>query len=178
MGIGAAIRTGLNKGIAEGYEFAVIMSSNGKMRVTDLPAVIAPLTSGRADYAQGSRFLREGTSIDLSRFRRLMIPVFTLLANSVLGRTFSDMTCGFRAYRLDLFRKHAEVNLEQEWLNRYELEFYIHFWACRLQQRIEEVPVTIDYSHLEKGRKSKIVPIIGWWSMARPFVFLTLRIKR
>lgn len=39
-------------------------------------------------------------------------------------------------------------------------------WACVFV----EVPVTIDYSHLEPGRKSKIVPILGWWSLLCPFL--------
>jgi hypothetical protein len=39
------------------------------------------------------------------------------------------------------------------------------------------VPVTIPYTHLAKGRKSKIRPFVGWWSMIRPFVYLRLGLR-
>lgn len=176
-GVGAAIRTGIIHGRAHGYQACVIMSANGKMRGEDLARVIEPITSGRADYVTGSRFLKGGASPGLSLFRRFGIPVFSLLAWPILGRLFSDVTCGFRCYRLSLF-DDARVDISQEWLSRYELEYYIHYWACRLRLRIEEVPVVIPYDHLTPGRKTKISPISGWWSMVRPLVYLALRIKR
>ncbi|MGN6391442.1 MAG: hypothetical protein ACTHM9_04205, partial [Gemmatimonadales bacterium] len=95
----------------------------------------------------------------------------------VLGRRFTDITCGFRAYRLWIVRD-PRVNLRQSWLNRYELELYIHYYACRLGARIVEVPVTIDYSHLAPGRKSKMRPLVSWWSILRPFLLLGTGLKR
>ena len=109
-------------------------------------------------------------------FRRLAIPLFTLAASISLRRRFTDITCGFRAYKLSILDS-PKVDLDQQWLERYEMEYYIHFWACRLGVRIKEVPVEIAYAHLEKHRRSKIKPFVGWWSMIRPFVFLTLHIK-
>ena len=177
-GIGAAIRTGINHAIANGYDFVTISSANGKIPPEEVGFVSGPVARGEVDYVQGSRFLEPGRSIGLTRFRRATIPLFNILAWFVLRRRFTDITCGFRTYRVDLFTKHPQVRLDQEWLERYEMEYYIHFWACRLGLRIREVPVTIRYNHLEKGRKSKIKPIVGWWSMIRPFVYLGLGLKR
>ena len=177
-GVGAAIRTGIQHALeGEGYEYVVIMSSNGKMHPEELPRVIAPIEQGRADYVQGSRFLTRGRSIGLSNFRRSAIPLFSLGASALLRHRLTDITCGFRAYRLSLF-DHPGVDLGQGWLDRYEMEYYIHFHACRSGAAIEEVPVTIDYSHLSAGRKSKIVPLLGWWSIIRPFVYLATGVKR
>lgn len=178
-GVGAGLRTGILHAKAQGrYDYVVVMSSNGKMRPSELPRVIEPIVAGRADYVQGSRFLKGGRSLNLTGFRKSAIPAFTLFANAMLRRRFTDITCGFRAYRLALFDDPA-VQLEQPWLDRYEMEYYIHYHACRSSRgvRIEEVPVTIDYSHLSEGRKSKIVPLVGWWSMTRPFVYLVTGIK-
>jgi dolichol-phosphate mannosyltransferase len=176
-GVGAAIRTGIK--YARQFSdigFVVVMSSNGKMRVSDLPAVIAPIRNGSADYVQGSRFMAGGAVLRISRFRGAAIPVYSKLSSVMLGRTFTDITCGFRAYRLAMFDDPV-INLDQEWLNRYEAELYIHYYACRMGLRIVEVPVTIDYSHLEAGRKSKMKPVAGWWSLLRPFFLLSLGIK-
>jgi dolichol-phosphate mannosyltransferase len=176
-GIGAGIRTGIRFAQASGYDYVVISSSNGKIQPEEIHIVTGPLLAGEADYVQGSRFLRHKDGETVPLFRRISIPIFTLLASIALRRRFTDITCGFRAYKLDLF-DNPKVNLDQEWLDRYEMEYYIHFWACRLGVRIKEVPVEIVYAHLEKHRRSKIKPFVGWWSMIRPFVYLTLHIKR
>ena len=177
-GVGAAIRTGIQHARRAGrYDYVLIMSSNGKMYPEEIPGVIAPVVNDRADYVQGSRFLPGGRSPALSGFRRGAIPLFSRFASIFLGRRFSDITCGFRAYRLALFDA-PRVKLEQAWLDRYELELYIHYFACKLGLRIVEVPVTIDYSHLAAGRKTKMPPLVGWWSMIRPFVLLATGLRR
>jgi dolichol-phosphate mannosyltransferase len=181
-GVGAAIRTGLRTAYDEGYEYVGMLSGNGKMHPEEVLKVLMPIHQGEADYVQGSRFLEQGRSLGLSTFRSAAIPVFSLLVSFLLGKRFTDITCGYRAYRVDwLFderKKPKHLNLFQDWLNRYELEFYVHTYACWNKLRIKEVPVTIQYTHLPEGRKSYIKPITGWWSMLRPFVFLALRIKR
>jgi dolichol-phosphate mannosyltransferase len=177
-GVGAAIRTGIRHALErEVYEYVVIMSSNGKMRAAELPIVIGPILAGDADYVQGTRFSQEGRAIALSTFRSTAIPLYSVLASAILRRRFTDITCGFRAYRLWLCR-HTLVNLEQSWLDRYETELYLHYYACRLGARIVEVPITIDYSHLPSGRKTKMKPFTGWWSLLRPFLLLSSGIKR
>lgn len=176
QGIGAAIRTGIDYAKANGYTWVMISSSNGKIRPEDFETVYTPLIKGEADYVTGSRFAPGGSSPGLTPFRRFAIPIFSLFTFPLIGRKFSDITCGFRAYGLELF-DNPKCNIHQEWLSRYELEYYVHYWACKLGLRIKEVPVTIAYSHLAKGRKSKIKPFIGWWSMIRPLVFLRFGIK-
>jgi dolichol-phosphate mannosyltransferase len=175
-GIGAALRTGIDYARANGYRWVMISSSNGKIRPEDFETVYTPLISGEAEYVTGSRFAAGGSSPGLTPFRRFAIPIFSLATFPLLGRRFSDITCGFRAYTIDLFN-NTRCNIHQEWLNRYELEYYVHYWACKLGLRIKEVPVTIPYTHLAKGRKSKIRPFVGWWSMIRPFVYLRLGVR-
>ncbi len=177
FGVGAAIRTGIaHAREARSYDFVVVMSSNGKMHPEELPRVVDPILSGKADYVQGSRFLRGGRALELSTFRTAAIPAYSAIASALLGSRFTDVTCGFRAYVLSMF-DDPDVNLDQTWLNRYEAEYYIHYYATRKGLRVIEVPVTIDYSHLEPDRKSKIKPFAGWWSIFRPFFLLKLGLK-
>lgn len=177
FGIGAAIRTGILFAVEKKYDAVAIMSSNGKMDVNDLGVVIAPILSGEADYVTGTRFKDGGRSDGLPPFRRIMIPVVSVFLGLFLFRFFSDITCGFRAYRLD-FLRDSRVLIEQSWLNRYEMEYYLHFWACKLKLRIKEVPVSVRYDHLPVGRKSKIPPITGWWSMLKPIIYLRFGIRK
>lgn len=178
LGLGASIRTGIHYAMETGiYGFVVIMSTNGKMRPEEIPIIVKPILQGECDYVQGSRFLEGGSAQGISTFRRFTIPVFSFLTSLILGRKFSDISCGFRAYALD-FLKDSKIDLNQEWLNRYEMEYYIHYWACRLKIKIKEVPIHCDYFHLKSDRKTKIQPFVGWWSMIRPFVYLPLGVKK
>lgn len=177
LGVGAAIRSVILEAMDKGYKAVLIMSSNGKMESEEIPRVIGPLLDGSADYVTGSRFLSGGSSPGLSPFRNWAIPLFSLMCVPLLGRYFSDITCGYRAYKIDLFTE-GSCDIHQEWLNRYELEYYVHYWACKTKRRIVEVPVTIHYTHLQKTRQSKIRPVLDWWSMIRPFVFLRFGIKK
>lgn len=176
-GVGAAVRTGIQEARQRGYDVFAVMSANGKTRPQDLPVVLAPIVRNEADYVTGSRFIAGGASPGLGFFRRLAIPLFSAFTAPLLGRWFSDITCGFRAYKLTLF-DDPDVAIDQPWLDRYEMEYYIHWWACRKRLRIKEVPVIIPYRHLAAGRRSHIRPISGWWRMIRPFVLLTFRIRR
>lgn len=176
-GVGAAIRTALGFAHQSGYKAVLLMSSNGKMRPSEIERLVNPILNGTSDYTTGSRFIVGGSSPGLTLFRRMTIPIFSVLASVALFRKFSDITCGFRCYKLDfLFSGHCNIN--QSWLDRYEMEYYIHFWACKQDLRIAEVPVTIQYDHLQKRRLSKIRPFIDWWSMIMPLFYLRIGIKK
>lgn len=176
-GVGAALRTGITFAKENGFTHIVMMSSNGKMLCKDIQTVISPILQSSADYVTGSRYLKGGSSPGIPLFRNLSIPLFSLFSLFILGRRFTDITCGFRCYRID-FLDESPINIHQEWLDHYEMEYYIHYWACKKELHIKEVPVTIRYSHLGARRKSKIIPFFGWWSMMRPFVFLKLGLKK
>jgi len=108
--------------------------------------------------------------------RHLGIKAFTLATSLLLGKRHSDITCGFRAYRLAVV-DDPEINIEQDWLGRYEMEYYLHWKAVKRGWRVVEAPVSMVYP--ESGRDySKIRPLVGWWSMIRPWIYLTLRLKR
>ncbi len=176
-GGGAAIRTAIFHAKENKYKASLLMSSNGKMKPIEIERLITPVINGEADYTTGSRFMDGGASPGLTPFRRAMIPIFSVLASLSLFRRFSDITCGFRCYKLD-FLFNSECDIGQAWLNRYEMEYYIHFWACKLGLRIQEVPVTIRYDHLKRNRFSKIRPLIDWWSMMKPLVYLRLGLRK
>lgn len=176
-GVGVAIRTAIQYARDEKYLAVVLMSSNGKMKPAEIGRVVQPIIDGSADYTTGSRFIEGGNSPGLTTFRKMTIPIFSLLSSIALFRKFSDITCGFRCYKID-FLFNGSCDISQSWLNRYEMEYYIHYWACHQGLRIQEVPVTIQYDHLGKKRVSKIRPIIDWWSMIMPLFYLRLGLRK
>lgn len=176
QGVGASIRDAIRYGLKRGSRFFVILAGNGKMDPIQIPRLLEPLLNGECDYVQGSRYLPGGGTTNLPLFRHVMIKIFTVIAWLLTGYKGTDVTCGFRAYSLSLFQ-HPAIDIGQDWLNRYELEFYIHYKAIRLGYRLREVPVSMDYPR--DGRPySKIKPFRGWWSMVKPWVLLSLNIRR
>lgn len=175
-GIGAAFRTAIGFANGHGYEIFVPMAGNGKMHPSDIPALVDPILSGQFDYVQGSRYLTGGRHENLPLFRRVAIPMVSWLIGILSGFPSSDVTCGFRAYKLEIVRR-PELDINQEWLDKYEMEYYIHYYAIKLGYRVTEAPVAMTYPASKKNY-SKIPAISGWWSMLRPWVFLWMGVKR
>jgi dolichol-phosphate mannosyltransferase len=98
--------------------------------------------------------------------------VFSIAA----GKRVTESTNGFRAFRTTLLRD-PRINWRQEWLDRYELEPYLLLKAIQLGYRHCEVPVTKVYPSHELGY-TKMRPVVDWWSIMRPVVYLGLGLKK
>jgi len=91
-------------------------------------------------------------------------------------RKQTEVTNGFRAYRLNLL-KDSKINLNQDWLDGYALEYYIHFKAMKYKKySCTEVPVSKIYH--QKSNYTKIQPLKDWHQIILPPILLFLRIKK
>jgi dolichol-phosphate mannosyltransferase len=176
-GVGAVIKTGLRRALDRNYDVFVIMAANGKDNPQEIPRLLSAIQQGY-DYVQGSRFVSGGKSENLPLFRRLMVPASALVYRLLTGFPGTDALNGFRAYRLSLL-KDARINIWQDWLDRYELEMYIHYKVLSLGYKVKEVPVTKSYKHYDRGMSySHIRPFVDWWSIIRPIVYLSLGFRK
>jgi dolichol-phosphate mannosyltransferase len=173
-GVGAAIRTGLLHLKKNGFAIGVVMAGNNKDDPADIPTVVAAVRNG-ADYVQGSRYLVAEKAQDTPFKRRVITRAVALLWSSRFARRLTDVTNGFRAYKLALL-DDPNVNLDQEWLNRYELEYYLHYKVLSLGYRYAEIPVAKRYP-TDGLPTSKIKLSQDCWSLLRPLVLLTLHLK-
>lgn len=175
-GAGASVKDAIAYARKAGYSFIVVIAGNGKMDPLQIPQLVEPLLHGTSDYVQGSRYLEGGYHENLPRFRNIMIRILTWIVRVLTGFRGTDVTCGFRAYKMSLF-ENPEIDIWQSWLDRYELEYYIHCKAIKLGYRVCEVPVSMIYP--ADGRPySKIKPFLGWWSMVRPLILLSLNLRQ
>jgi glycosyltransferase involved in cell wall biosynthesis len=169
-GVGAAIRTGLMAAKEEGFAFAAILSGDDQHEPDELPRVLAPLFEDRADLVQGSRWLPGGATPGIPPDRRWLTRLYPLLFRIASGYPSTDGTNGFRAFRLSML-DDPRIRLDQDWLDRYELEPYLLYQAVRCGYRVREVPVTVRYH----GRgTTKMSLLSDSWRLLRPLVFLRL----
>lgn len=176
QGVGKSIKTVVGYAKENQYDILVLMAGNGKMQASEISSLLEPIISQDYDYVQGSRYLKSGRKENLPLFRNIMIRVFTWIVSLLTGFKGTDVTCGFRAYKTSIL-EDPRVNIWQDWLNKYELEYYIHYKALTLGYRIKEVPVSMIYPKQKRGY-SKIKPFSGWWSMVKPWILLPLKIRK
>jgi dolichol-phosphate mannosyltransferase len=176
-GVGAAIRVGINCALSSGYDVVVIIAGNGKDDGVEIPKLLRPIIDEGYDYIQGSRYLPGGEAGQMPFHRRLGTKLYPLIFRILTGFPCTDATNGFRAYRTKIFRDHR-VNIDQTWLDTYEMEYYIHYKVITLGYRIKEVPVAKIYPRRVSYRRyTKARPFVDWWHMLRPMLYLTLRIR-
>jgi len=159
-----------------GYDVLVGLASNGKMLPSEMGRVIAPILEDQADYVTGSRYLEGGTAPNLPAFRRRAIPVVNGLVRLATGQTVTDATCGYRAFRVDIF-KQARFDWKAEWLWTYAWEPYVYGKVLSSRGpasvRWTEVPITMRYPKQGK-RYTKIKPGLDWLKMIYPFFWARL----
>jgi hypothetical protein len=96
LGYGVALQTGYKFAVRNGYGVVVQMDADGQHDAGSLPALAAPVRSGEAHVALGSRF------IGPSRYRpplgRLAgVRLFSLIVRIATGWRVTDPTSGFQA---------------------------------------------------------------------------------
>ena len=105
LGIGGAVQTGFKYAWREGYDLAVRCDGDGQHVPSELPKVIEPVASGRADIAVGSRFVA-GDGYRSSASRRVGIRLLATVVSAIARQRVTDTTSGFQALNrraLELF---------------------------------------------------------------------------
>jgi dolichol-phosphate mannosyltransferase len=172
-GIGHALILGTRYAVEKNFEVVMHMAGNGKMLPAEMSRLLEPLAAGEEEYVWGSRFLPGGQFVNAPSFRKYGIP---LIMNKVprffTGHQLSDTTCGFRAYRLSLLRDVAD-GWDAPWLYGYEFEYYVLAKILLAGCRYREVPISMVYPATKKNY-SKIIPVISWWAMLKPWIVVRL----
>jgi len=177
QGIGAAMKQAFEFALDRGYDVIVIHAGNDKDEPLEIPRLIAPIAAGSADFVQGSRYLGGGGFGNMPGYRILGTRLIHPLLFSIAARKrVTDSTNGFRAFRTAILRD-PRIDWRQPWLDRYELEPFLLMKAIRLGYRHCEVPVTKIYPAYKLGY-TKMRPILDWWSILRPILYLGLRLKK
>ena len=101
-----------------------------------LPPLVAPLVSGHAHLAIGTRLARTARVVRGPR-RELISRCYNVLLRGTLGARFSDAQCGFKAIRADAARLLLPLVADTQWF--FDTELLV--LAEKAGLRIDEVPV-------------------------------------
>ncbi|HEY5983087.1 MAG TPA: glycosyltransferase family 2 protein [Anaerolineales bacterium] len=105
-GVGAAVITGMRKALDLGSQVIVKIDGDGQMDMGYLPALLAPLLQGKADYTKGNRFRDFGALRRMPAIRRLGNMGLGFLAKAATGYwNLFDPTNGFLAIRAETLKQ-------------------------------------------------------------------------
>lgn len=177
LGVGAALRAGYKYAVDHGYDVAVAVAGNNKDAPEEIPLLLDPIADGRALFVQGSRFLKKNADFgEMPYYRRLATRFHPMLFSLVVRKRVTESTNGFRAIHRRVLTD-PRIDLDQEWLEEYELEPYLYIRTIRLGHPTTEVAVTKKYPPKALGQ-TKMAPFSGWWSILRPLFLLGFGLKR
>ena len=138
-GYGGALKSLFAKAIEMEADCLVVLDSDGQHDSRDIPKMLEPILSGKADFVIGSRFVEGGGSEAMPAYRRLGIKVITAASNLSSDLEIQDTQSGFRAFSkkaLDRLRFDSEgMELSLEKLEE----------AHEKKQKNKEVPTEIRY---------------------------------
>lgn len=169
-GVGHAIREGFAIASLECYDIVVVIAGNNKDAPEEIPRLLDPICDNGYDFVMGSRFLEGGYyGGDMPYYRKVATRVHPFLVGLFCRHRVTESTNGFRAMRISVLNDQR-INLQQSWLDHYELEVYLLMKLLKLRYRCTEVPVSKIYPPRAVGN-TKMRPFVDWWRMLRP-IFL------
>lgn len=156
QGVGGAVMTGYQAGIADGMDILVKIDSDGQMDPHLIAEFVSPILDGEADYTKGNRFF------DLEKVRSM--PTIRLFGNAVLSLmcklssgywNLFDPTNGYTAVHADVARRLPFAKISR----RYFFETDMLFRLNTLRAVVVDVPMEARYA--DEVSHLKISKIIG-----------------
>jgi glycosyltransferase involved in cell wall biosynthesis len=146
-GKGAAVRRGIDESAGD---IVLIQDADLEYSPRDIPALIEPLVSGKADAVFGTR-LRGGAHPQRAHlfWHYAGNRFLTLLANVLYNTTISDMEVGYKAFRGDLVRGLELVSDDF----RIEPELTAKVLRLGHAMRLFEVPISYYGRSYAEGKK-------------------------
>ncbi|MGH9056191.1 MAG: glycosyltransferase family 2 protein [Acidimicrobiales bacterium] len=167
LGQGHAFRLGYRLARERGARIIGTADADGQFDPRELPALVAPILEGRADFVNGSRRLGRAETTD--PVRKAGVVVFGALVSALTGTRITDPANGLRAFRAEVTEK---VELRQTQYQTSELLI----GAIARGLRVVEAPATMYARTVGESKKGHNVlyglrfarvVIATWWAQRR-----------
>ncbi|MFL6589446.1 MAG: dolichyl-phosphate beta-glucosyltransferase [Chthoniobacterales bacterium] len=145
-GKGAAVRQGL---LSATRLIGLFSDADFSTPIDEAPKLIDPIAAGELDVAFGSRALDRTLIGHRQPWRREQGGrVFNLIVRLATGLPFWDTQCGFKAFRLEVFRPI----LERAKTDGFGFDVELLYLAQKANLRLREIPVR--WNHYEGSKVS------------------------
>lgn len=173
-GVGAAIRTGFKCARERGRPYLALLAGDDQHDASDLIGALDLALARDVDYVQGSRWMRGGHVVGPIGGRSFGTRFYSVVFSLLVFHRVTDATNGFRVFRTAIL-DDPSIDIDQAWLDRYELEPYLLYKTIRAGYSVVEYPVTVRY-HAQGYTKMR--GLRDWWRLFRPAFLLRFGLKR
>jgi hypothetical protein len=167
-GLGRVFKTGMDRAMRRGADIICNIDGDGQFNPADIAKLVIPILSDDADFVTCSRFKDPSLWPTMPKVKFWGNGVVTRMINWVCGgTTFSDVSCGFRAfsreaaYRLTLFGRYT-----------YTQECFIDLFSKGM--RIVEVPLAVRGVR-EHGKSRVAGSVIKYATNSLPIIVRAMR---
>lgn len=152
LGLGTAYIHGFKWAIARGYDFIFEMDADFSHPPADLPRLYQACTTGGADVAVGSRYVKDGGVKNWPSNRIALSKGASFYTRLITSIPIADPTAGFVCYKRQVLES---INLDQIHFVGYAFQIEMKFAAWKLGFKIKEVPILFEDRKYGESKMSK-----------------------
>lgn len=174
LGLGTAYIHGFKWSLNRGYRFIFEMDADFSHNPKDLQRLYEACSTGGADVAIGSRYVKGGGTVNWPWDRKVLSRGGSLYTRLITWIPVHDTTAGFVCYRREVLET---MNLEQISFLGYAFQIEMKFASWKLGFEIKEVPILFEDRKLGSSKMHKGIVkegILGvlklrWYSLFKDY---------
>lgn len=162
----AALKTGFASSIGQ---IVIVQDADLEYDPVEIPEVIDPIATGKADVVFGSRFLVRKAARVVYFYHYLANKILTFCSNLCTNLNLTDVETGYKAFRGEIIRN---MRLRSR---GFGFEIEVTAKIAKLHCRIYEVPISYYGRTYEEGKKIGTKDgILAFWYIVKYNIFTRL----
>lgn len=156
LGLGTAYLTGFKMALELGFDYICEMDADLSHNPEDLPLLIAPIHTGEADLAVGSRYINGVRVMNWPLSRLILSYGAGIYTRAITRLPIHDVTAGFKCYHR---RVLESLDLTRVRSNGYSFQIEMKYKAWRNGFRLIEVPIIFTERTEGQSKMSKKIVV-------------------
>ena len=162
LGLGTAYILGFQYALEHGYELICEMDADMSHNPADLERIVAPVISGEADLAIGSRYVNGVRIINWPLSRLMLSYSAGMYTRAITGIRIQDVTAGFKCFHR---RVLEAIDLNAVRSNGYSFQIELNFKAWKKGFTLVEVPIIFTERTEGRSKMSKAIVREAAWKV-------------